>query len=489
MLTATEPEYAGLPGVFHSAVEAEQFAAASIFAFNDEAARELGFVRGWDQSLTALDVLSGQATLTGLPALAMAYSGHQFGHWSGQLGDGRARLAGEVRAIDGALYELQLKGSGRTPFSRGGDGKATLGSVMREYIVSEAMAALGVPSSRSLSIVTTGEHIQRQVLEPGAILCRAMRSHIRVGTFQFAASSGDVDHIKALADFAVERLYPGAPDDGPERYASFISRVATAQAKLVAKWMSFGFIHGVMNTDNMCVSGETIDYGPCAFMDDFHPGKVFSSIDRRGRYAWNRQPEMAHWNLARLAESLLPLLGGNEDAQVKAAEAAIANFPTAFQTEFNALLSKKFGLGDAGVDIGAFSGQAFKVMTDQSVDFTLFFRRLTQVATGGSRADFLSLFKEAGAGEAWLEEWTRAAGFKTALPDAVLGSMRGANPIIIARNHRVEEAIHAANQGDYQPFQQLTAALAAPYEDRPEFTDFEQPPLPDEVVEQTFCGT
>ncbi|NNE57193.1 MAG: YdiU family protein [Hellea sp.] len=475
--------YRALPNFFYSEVPVAKYEKIKPVILNERLAKELGFEKKWLGTLDGLSVLSGQSSLAVEGPIAMAYGGHQFGHWSGMLGDGRAMLVAERKDAAGHLHELHLKGSGQTPYSRRGDGKATLGSAIREYIVSEAMHALGVPTSRSLSVILTGEKIIRDGYEPGAVLCRTARSHIRVGTFQIAAASGDSENVKALADFAIDRLEPSAPKYGPERYGYFLEQVSARQAELVAKWMGFGFIHGVMNTDNMCVSGETIDYGPCAFIDEFHPGKTFSSIDRNGRYAWNRQAEMAHWNLMRLAESLLPLLGQDEEMQMQAAEQHLNIFVPKFEAAFQQIMANKLGLSRNTINDDDFLNETFKAMTLAKVDFTLFFRRLTQQIAVNDFTPLLDLFRDRKIGEAWLSLW------KSRVSNPDLEAMQAANPIIIARNHRVEEAIAAANNSDFDPFKKLLAAISSPFQERPEFADFEVPPSENEIVHQTFCGT
>jgi len=476
-------EYRQLPEFFYSDLQSNENAPTKIVILNEKLGAKLGLSTQWLKSEKGLAVLSGQNSLSSDGPLAMAYGGHQFGHWSGMLGDGRAMLVGERTDAKGHLHELHLKGSGQTPYSRRGDGRATLGSAIREYIVSEAMDALGVPTSRSLSVILTDEKIIRDGHEPGAILCRTARSHIRVGTFQIAAASNNPENVRALADFAIDRLDPDAPKNGPDRYGFFLEQVAIRQAELVAKWMGFGFIHGVMNTDNMCISGETIDYGPCAFLDGFHPGKTFSSIDRNGRYAWNRQAEMAHWNLTRLAESLLPLLGDSETAQVTTAENHLNVFGPQFESAFHRIMANKLGMSVDAVQKDEFLNETFKSMTLGKVDFTLFFRRLTQIANGQKDTDFLELFEDEAIGKNWLNSWQKIN------PDPELPKMKASNPIIIARNHRIEQAIQAANKSDYTLFTRLLEATAVPFENRPEFQAYETPPKPSEIVHQTFCGT
>ena len=470
-------------------MESTEVKDVAVIALNLPLAESISLDENWLQSAQGLSILSGQSTIGGSPALAMAYGGHQFGHWSGLLGDGRAKLVGDLPDKNGLFHELHLKGSGATPYSRRGDGKATLGSAIREYVVSEAMAALGVSTTRALSVITTGETVIRNGPEPGAILCRTARSHIRVGTFQLAAASGEVENVKALADFAIDRLYPEAPENSHDRYRYFLREVVARQAELVAKWMGLGFIHGVMNTDNSCISGETIDYGPCAFMDEFHPGKTFSSIDRNGRYAWNKQAEMAHWNLTRLAESLLPLLGDTEEVQIRAAEEDLNSFVAKFETALNTVMASKLGVEHDALEKDGFLNETFKALTIGKVDFTLLFRNLTLVAAGDTEEKLVDLFEDQNLGREWLSRWKAAAKFESGMDVGHLETMQTSNPIIIPRNHRVEQAIADANQGNLKTFETLMEAVSQPFTDRSKFAEFETPPVTDEIVHQTFCGT
>lgn len=437
------------------------FQNVEIFAYNKGLAEEYGIE---DETLF----------MGGVPGIAMAYCGHQFGHWSGLLGDGRARLVGEVEDRTGDLFEIHLKGAGQTAYSRRGDGRATLGSSIRECLVSEAMAALGVPTTRALSVVLTGEKIRRQNIELGAIVCRSARSHIRVGTFEYAATLNEKS-IRALADFSIDRLYQDAPLDGTERYMFLLNAVIKKQAYLISKWMSVGFIHGVMNTDNACISGETIDYGPCAFMDTFHPAKVFSSIDRDGRYAWNRQAEMAHWNLTRFAESMLPLLGVTEAEQIKNAEAALGTFEDLFRNHFHEMMAEKFGVSNND-STPNFIIQSLEMMTVTKVDFTIFFRKLTLFANGD--ISLRDVFEKD-----WLESWERLA------DSSLLERMKSVNPIRIPRNHQIERVIQASNKGDKKAFENLLDAIASPFKENEKWSLYENAPETEEVVTQTFCGT
>jgi uncharacterized protein YdiU (UPF0061 family) len=470
--------YARLPDRFYSKQPAAPVPAPKLLRANSALAVELGIDPAWLDTPEALDILSGNSTADGSEPLAQAYAGHQFGGFSPQLGDGRALLLGEVVDQSGTRRDIQLKGSGRTPFSRGGDGKSALGPVLREYMVSEAMHALGVPTTRALAAVTTGETVLRQEGSmAGGIFTRVASSHIRVGTFQYFYARNDAEALRELADYTIARHYPDAAES-EEPYLTLLERVIEAQAKLIPQWMALGFIHGVMNTDNTSISGETIDYGPCAFMDDFHPNCVFSSIDRDGRYAWGSQPEMARWNLNRLAETLLSLLSEDSDLALTKAQKALGAFTGLFRSEYDNRFRAKFGLAaDAPLDIVR---SGLSLLTKQEVDFTLFFRHLTQ----GNRRELNALFKDPALLNSWFASWEVAT---QSNPDTA--AMQQSNPILIPRNHRVEQAIQAAYRNDYAPFLALIDALAKPYEDRAEFSAYEQAPEPDEIVHQTFCGT
>ncbi len=375
-----------------------------------------------------------------------------------------------------------MKGSGRTPFSRGGDGKSALGPVIREYIVSEAMAALGVPTTRALAAVTTGERVMRQegpLL--GAVFARVAESHIRVGTFQYFLARNDIDALRLLADHAIARHYAAAAE-APDPYAPLLESVVAAQADLIAQWMSLGFIHGVMNTDNTAISGETIDYGPCAFMDAFHSQRVFSSIDSGARYAWGNQPSIGLWNLTRFGEALLPLLAKDPSKATKIAEAALSTYADRFDGQYSARFRAKFGIPPE-VPTGRIK-EGLDLLESQEVDFTLFFRRLTRVAGGEDSRTLSAMFSSSDPFEKWFAKWRSEAD-----PAQHLADMHAANPILIPRNHRVEQAIQSAYGGDFAPFHRLVDALAAPYTDQVEYADLETPPRPEEIVHETFCGT
>jgi len=474
--------YAELPEHFYARVHPEKAPNPELIRLNEQLAARFDLDIDWLKSADGVAMLAGVRLPESSQPIAMAYAGHQFGSLVPQLGDGRAHLIGELVDRDGVRFDLHLKGSGRTPFSRRGDGKAALGPVLREFIVSEAFAAMGIPTTRTLAATLTGEPVYRETMLPGAVLARVAQSHVRVGTFQYFAIRDDMEGVKRLADYVIDRHYPEIKAAGNPHLALY-EAIAMRQASLIAQWMGVGFIHGVMNTDNMQVAGETIDFGPCAFMDRFHPDKVFSSIDAIGRYAWNRQPNMAQWNLARLAETLLPLIDRDEAAAIAAAQQVLDRFGRTFRQRFVAIFADKLGLAD-GEESELFIDATLAAMAGNGIDFTLFFRRLTQLAAGGREEPVLGLFADTDKATAWLAEWRR-------LFDGTGGlqRMQAVNPIYIPRNHRVEQAIAAAEQGDFAPFHALVDLLARPYEEQPGCEPFELPPEPHEEVHETFCGT
>ena len=473
--------YVKLPEHFYQRVVPAKVPSPTLIAVNDELAHELGIDPKWLKSDEGLAVLSGNEIAAGSEPLAQAYAGHQFGGFSPQLGDGRAVLLGEVINKSGEQKDIQLKGSGRTPFSRSGDGKSALGPVIREYLISEAMHALGIPTTRALAAVATGEKVIREEPTDGGIFTRVASSHLRVGTFQYFAARNDTEAIIILVDFALNRHFPNA-EISHSSALTLLQQVITAQAKLVAQWMSIGFIHGVMNTDNSSISGETIDYGPCAFMDDFHPGCVFSAIDRDARYAWGNQAPIAHWNLTRLAETLLPLLDSDPDAAMKLAETALDAYSEQFITLYHSHYKAKLSLtDDAPIE---FIQETLSLLADQQVDYTLFFRRLTQLATNEPNTSELpDLFLDSEACLRWIQTW------RIHLDDSKISAMQQINPIIIPRNHQVEAAIQLAYKGDFTLFHRLNEAWKYPFTENPDHADLEQAPLPNELVTQTFCGT
>ncbi|HYC09157.1 MAG TPA: YdiU family protein, partial [Steroidobacteraceae bacterium] len=438
----------------------------------------------------AAAVLSGNQLPEDARPLAMAYAGHQFGVFVPQLGDGRAILLGELRGRDGVLRDLQLKGAGLTPFSRNGDGRAALGPMLREYLVSEAMHALGVPTTRSLAVVTTGEQVFRdRAALPGAVLTRVAASHVRVGTFQYFAARGDRDAVRDLLEYVVARHYPAAAQGGQPALA-LLRHVAQRQVELLADWMLLGFIHGVMNTDNMAISGETIDYGPCAFMDEYDPKTVFSSIDHNGRYAYANQPVIAQWNLARFAESLLSLIDPDADRAVGLATEVIAPFVTQFDHRFLAGMCRKIGLSSACDGDAELVKRLLDAMQRAHADFTLTFRGLTLAAqSGGEEARLRELFAGSTELDDWLRDWrTRLASDPRTAAERV-ADMRAANPAFIPRNHRVQAALDAADRADYGPLRKLYGILQRPYDEQPGVDEYGRPPQPAERVLQTFCGT
>ncbi len=485
--------YAQLPKHFFARVNPTPVASPRLVKLNAELARNLRLDPDALMSERGVEILAGNRVAEGSDPLAIAYAGHQFGHFVPQLGDGRANLLGEVIGLDGKRYDIQLKGSGPTPFSRRGDGRAALGSVLREYILSEAMAALGVPTTRALAAVTTGERVFRETALPGAVLTRVAASHLRVGTFQYFAARGDVAATRRLADYAIARHYPEiAHTEQP--YRSLLDSVITRQADLIAQWMLLGFIHGVMNTDNTSISGETIDYGPCAFMEAFDPDMVFSSIDHQGRYAYSNQPHAAHWNLIRLAETLLPVLEqeeGSKEAALALANEALSNFGPRFDSAHLAGLRRKLGLSTEHEGDAALAQDLLDRMAANRADFTLTFRRLCDAAASPvGDAGVRVLFTDPQAYDSWAIDWRRRIEKEPVAAQERAASMRRTNPIFIPRNHLVEATIVAAvAQQDFQPFDDLLNVVSHPYEHRPHLERYATPASPEQCVTATFCGT
>lgn len=484
---AFDNSYARLPEHFHRPAKPAAARAPKLIRFNHALAETLGLdVAGTDDERLA-QVFSGQVIPVGSAPLAQAYAGHQFGHFNPQLGDGRALLLGEVMSPSGQRFDIQLKGSGPTAFSRRGDGMAALGPVLREYIVSEAFAALGVPATRALAAVSTGEQVVRETLLPGAVFTRVAASHIRVGTFQFFAAQGDEDAVRTLADYVIDRHYPEART-AENPYLAMLTFVAERQARLIARWLSIGFIHGVMNTDNMAISGETIDFGPCAFLDEYDPRKVFSSIDERGRYAYANQPGIGQWNIARLAECLLPLLDADEEKAIEAANGVLKAYGDVFQAAWLQAFRDKLGITGEAEDDRALVNDFLELLHQGGADFTLAFRMLSKVAGGAAVDTLADLFTSPLGLSDWLTRWRariddgRTAAERQAALEAI-------NPALIPRNHRIEEAIAAAVYGDFSFFHRLVEALATPYVEDPETADLRLPPTPEERVTRTFCGT
>ncbi len=448
---------------------------------NDRLAAALGLDGAWLRSPDGLRFLVGNSVPGGAAPVAQAYAGHQFGSYVPRLGDGRALLLGELVDDEGRLRDIHLKGSGPTPFARGGDGLAAVGPMLREYIVSEAMHALGVPTTRSLAVVATGRPVQRETLLPGAVLARVASSHLRVGSFQYAASTGDLNLLRRLAEHAIARHHPSAAEaDRP--YLALFEAVVAVQASLIANWMLIGFVHGVMNTDNMTISGETIDYGPCAFMEAYDPDTVFSSIDFWGRYAYGNQPAVAGWNLARFAEALIPLLSNDVEEAVALAEESFGVFRPRYDAVWSSGMRAKLGLS-ADIEAGGVTPLVDELLTllnESDVDYTSFFRHLGQAARGNSEPA-RGLFINLASFDDWMSRW------KALSPDAE--SMDRANPIYIPRNHLVEEALTAATAGDLDPLARLLDAVTAPYDERPGLERYADPAPEDFGAYQTFCGT
>ncbi len=483
-------DYADLPERFYARVRPTPVERPRLLKFNRALADELG-LDGDDPDADALaGIYSGNVIPADVAPIAMAYAGHQFGHFVPQLGDGRAILLGQALERGGVRRDVQLKGSGRTPYSRSGDGRAALGPVLREYLVSEAMHALGVPTTRALAAVATGELVFREGALPGAILTRVAASFVRVGTFQFFAARDDVDGVRRLADYVIDRHYPHA-STAPQPYLALLQAVTDSQASLVASWMHVGFIHGVMNTDNMSVSGETIDFGPCAFMDAYDPSAVFSSIDRQGRYAYGNQPHAAVWDLARFAETLLPIIDSNADRAVELATGTLATFAARFSEHSLAGMRRKLGLSLCEDGDAALAEDLLDAMHRNRADFTLTFRALCDAAEHeAGDAAVRALFANPRDYEEWAVRW-RARALREpggAAPRAQ--GMRRVNPAFIPRNHRIEQVIDAAvNALDLGPFEAMSTALANPYAPAKGFESYADPPGPNERVLQTFCGT
>ena len=467
---------AALPGTYLAAVP-DPAPAPRLLAFNRRLAEGLGLDAAALEA-EAAELLSGARLPAGAEPIAQAYAGHQFGGFSPQLGDGRAHLLGEVVDGTGRRWDIQLKGSGRTPFSRGGDGKAAVGPMLREYVMGEAMAALGIPTTRALAVVATGAPVLREVELPGAVLTRVAASHIRVGTFQFFAARGDQAQVRKLADYTIARHYPDcAGAENP--YVALFDQVIARQARLIAQWMGVGFIHGVMNTDNMALSGETIDYGPCAFMEGYAAGTVFSSIDHGGRYAYANQPLILGWNLARLAESLLGLFDADQDRAVDMANGLLEGIAGRYRAEWVAVMRAKLGLAGAEEGDGDLADGLLAAMEGQGADWTLVFRRLAG-AVGGDATGIAPLFDDPTGLRDWLPRWQARLA-----PDAA-ARIRAANPAVIPRNHKVEEALAAATGGDMAPFDALVAAVSEPFVEREAY----MLPAPQGFGRYvTFCGT
>jgi len=491
---AFDNSYAKLPSQFYARLDPTKVAKPALIKVNERLALDLNLDVRFLTSTKGVQMFAGNHVPRGSAPISMAYGGHQFGNWVPQLGDGRAVLLGEVLDGNGTRFDLQLKGSGRTPYSRNGDGRAWIGPVLREYVVSEAMAALNIPTTRALAAVTTGEPVLRQNLFPGAILTRVSQGHIRVGTFEYFAARKDTPSLRILADYAIDRFYPEARDTSTPSLSLF-AKVLARQADLIAKWMGVGFIHGVMNTDNMSIVGETIDYGPCAFMDTYHPQTVFSYIDQMGRYAYANQPNIAKWNLTSFASTLLPLLHPDRDKAEGMVQDALETFNDVFAAAWNATFRAKLGLSgqeDQEDNDPALIQALLDLMAENQADFTQTFRGLcdfVEPETAPKNGSVRDLFKDPSAFEAWVKIWRVRLGRESRSDLDIQSEMRAVNPAYIPRNHRVEQMISAAVEGDFAPFERLLDVLSRPFDDQPQLSSYQAPPKPNEIVRQTFCGT
>jgi len=478
--------YSRLPNRFFQRIGPVVVEKPSLIRLNTPLAKRLELPLP-DNHLQLAELFSGNVLLDGMDPIAQVYAGHQFGQFVPQLGDGRAILLGETLTSQGERFDIQLKGSGQTQFSRGGDGRSPLGPVLREYVVSEAMHALGIPTSRSLAMVATGETVQRETPLPGAILTRVAASFIRVGTFEYFAARNDEDALRLLVDYVIKRHYPEtAGADSPP--AALFKAICDAQAELLARWMCVGFIHGVMNTDNTAISGETIDYGPCAFMDQYNPAQVFSSIDHQGRYAYNQQPLIAQWNMSCLGGCLIPLLHPDEQTAKSIGEDILATFTPTFAHHYRTGMCAKIGLISDSDEGFAHAKKLLEIMHQDHVDFTEAFRVL------GDSADktepFEALFTSQDTIKQWLTDWQALLSFDARPAKEVSQAMRATNPAFIPRNHRIEEAIRAAeDHEDFSYTHRLIDVLNSPYADQPNHHEYRTPPKPSEKIQQTFCGT
>jgi len=488
-------QYASLPDAFYARVDPTPVAQPRVIALNSALAKSLGIDLDWLHSADGLAVLSGKKVLPDSQPIAQAYAAHQFGNWVPQLGDGRAHLLGEIETPDGRIRDLQLKGSGRTPYSRGGDGRSSIGPAVREYLATEAMAALGIPTTRALAVISSGEDVMRERPEPGGIMCRVAASHVRIGTFEYFARNGHGEHVQTLADFAIQRHDQDLADHS-QRYFKLFDRVAKRTTDLVAHWMSVGFVHGVMNTDNMAVSGETLDYGPFGFLDTFAPDTAFSYIDRRGRYAWSRQPTIAHWNLARLAECLLPLIDSDPNQAIEIANERLNQIPQDFEQAFHARLCRKIGL-DPGQDAAQLALDLLDRMAAGEADMTLTFRALGHLDLDPDNSNLNNgdlnarqHFNEPESFDQWAANWRSALNAVKGNHAERQRSMQATNPAFILRNHLAQRAADAAvNDLDFQPLHDMLKVFAKPFQNQPEHSAYQQPPRPGEVVANTFCGT
>ena len=486
---------------FYSDQEPTPVSAPELIRFNDALAQQLNLPDSISNDSIAnsaelVKVLAGSRIPQNSTPIATVYAAHQFGGWNPQLGDGRAILLGEVIGNDNKRYDIQLKGAGRTPYSRMGDGRSALGPVLREYILCEAMAALNIPTTRALAAVSTGDQVVRETMLPGAIFTRVAQSHIRIGTFQFFSAREELSSVKALADHVIDRHYRGEVDllqasSQIDPYTALLSCVIEAQARLIAQWMSVGFIHGVMNTDNMLVCGETVDYGPCAFMDHYNPNKVFSSIDHQGRYAYSNQPDIGGWNLSWLAQALLPLMDDVEEEAVNKAKQALSKYTEIFDDHYRGLMAKKLGFAQSSPEVSELSVGLLQIMEQQGSDFTLTFRALTdRLAPQGENNIPADLDPVSDAFQPWLEKWQALMTIQNINESSAHGLMTRTNPAYIPRNHWVEAAIEQGTRHqDFSIFHQLVDVLSKPFVYQEEHKVFAMAPTPEQEVLQTFCGT
>ena len=496
-MLSLENTYAKLPEAFFEKINPEPVKKAELVKINYDLIDELGLDKKFFKSKEAVEILAGNKILASSEPIAQAYAGHQFGHFVPQFGDGRAVLLGEFIDKSGARRDMQLKGSGQTRFSRAGDGRAAIGPMLREYIISEALHHLGIPSTRSLSIVKTGEKVYRERPLDGAILCRVASSHIRVGTFEYFVARGDNESLKTLTDYVIDRHYLEIEKD-ENKYFNLIKAVAEKQASLVSKWMNFGFIHGVMNTDNMSISGESIDFGPCAFMNFYNPATVFSSIDHYGRYAYANQGHIAKWNINCFASTLLNLLAPDENTAKNLVMEAIEFFQDKFAKSLRTGILEKLGLKEDSDENRKLLLQLFELMEMERADFTLSFRYLSDICEelaqnpkleeAKSKKKFCDLFENDEQAQNWLQNWSSELDLNQA--EAISQSMSKVNPLFIARNHNVEKAIeHARRENDFSEFEKLISILSKPYEKQNNYIDYSLPPESKEENYQTFCGT
>ena len=481
--------YSRLPDRFFARLPPVQVSKPGLIKVNRDLAANLRIDPDYLESEVGVQMLAGNMVPDGAEPIAMAYAGHQFGGWVPSLGDGRALLLGEVVGQDGVRWDIQLKGSGPTPFSRSADGRAWVGPVIREYIVSEAMHALGIPSTRALAAVTTGEPVYREAALPGAVLTRISSCYVRVGTFQYFYARNDIPALRTLADYLITRLYPHVRNS-EQPILSLLKCVVARQAQLIAGWMGVGFIHGVMNTDNMSLAGETIDFGPCAFMDGFHPHKVFSSIDHGGRYAYSNQPLVGLWNLSQFATTLIPLLGEDQSRAIVVATDAINEFQDLYNRAWQEVFDRKLGLENSCNEDNRLANSFLEVLAAANADFSIAFRKLSLAETcETSKLELRRLFPNPTPLDSWFSQWLDRVRAERRPAAERQKAMLGSNPMFVPRNHRIEQAIAAAVQGDFSIFEYLTMVLSQPYSDQPEFVDYALAPNPDEIVTKTFCGT